>query len=55
MFLFVIAFYLDSLIRLELPEFAPLSEPYTLTGLAVITIKAVAWRQGALRRRRQAP
>jgi DMSO/TMAO reductase YedYZ heme-binding membrane subunit len=44
-FLFVLAFYVDALMRSEVPEFAPFSEPYTLPGIAALGLRIAAWRR----------
>ncbi|MEE4202998.1 MAG: ferric reductase-like transmembrane domain-containing protein [Halieaceae bacterium] len=42
-FIFVVAFYLDALLKFELPAFEPFSEPYTLTGIVALALRIGAW------------
>jgi DMSO/TMAO reductase YedYZ heme-binding membrane subunit len=42
-FIFVVAFYFDALLKSEVPEFAPFSEPYTLPGMAALALRIAVW------------
>lgn len=42
-FVFVVAFYVEAFVRGEVPEFAPLSEPYTLPGIIALGLRIAAW------------
>lgn len=52
-FIFVLAFYVDALMSLKMPEFTPLAEPCTLPGLAALALKLAAWMK--TRRQRRQP
>ncbi|MFV8819378.1 hypothetical protein [Haliea sp. E17] len=54
-FTFVLSPYFDALFAHEMIGFNPLTDPYTLTGVAALVIRIAAWRQHrAMRVRRPA-
>ena len=52
-FIFVLSPYVDALLALRLPDFEPLTDPYTVLGVVALAVRiAASWRSRAKRRRR---
>lgn len=49
-FIFVLSPYADALLTQKTPEFNPLTDPYTLAGVAALVLKIAAWWQGRMKR-----
>jgi len=42
-FIFVLSPYVDALLAREMPDFNPLTDPYTLAGVAALAVRIAAW------------
>lgn len=49
-FIFVLSPYADALLALTMPKFNPLTDPYTLAGLAAVALRIAAWRRSRAKR-----
>ena len=53
-FIFVLSPYADALLALTMPKFNPLTDPYTLAGVAAVALRIAAWRRSRAKRLRRA-
>ena len=53
-FIFVVSPYAEALHALKMPEFNPLTDPYTLIGVPALAIKIAAWQRNRNKRMQNA-
>lgn len=41
--IFALSPYVDALLALKMPHFNPLTDPYTLAGIAALAVRIAAW------------